>query len=164
MPRDFIGMGSNLGDRMGHLRTATKLLAARFTLVRTSSVYESEPMYFEAQGRFLNCAAEIESDAPPRTLLRQLKSIELEVGRTPAPRYGPRVIDLDILLYDGVEIHESEELQIPHPRLAERAFVLLPLVELDPGLTVPPEGSSVAELLARLASGDAMKVHPPLAP
>ena len=132
-PTAYLALGSNLGDRMAHLRGAVeRLRAARgITVLRIAPVYESEPVGVEEQPWFLNSVLEISTTLAPEQLLEATKEVERSVGRTPTFRWGPRVIDVDILLYDGVQT-DSERLTIPHPRMAERLFVLLPLRDLLP--------------------------------
>ena len=144
----YIGLGSNLGDREGTIRRAVELLGA----ARVSTLIETEPWGYADQPRFLNAVAELETDEPPRALLARLLEIERELGRTrEGPRYGPRTIDLDLLLYGDDRLDEPG-LGLPHPRLHERAFVLEPLAELAPELVVPGFGP-VKALLSRLQSG-----------
>jgi 2-amino-4-hydroxy-6-hydroxymethyldihydropteridine diphosphokinase len=142
-----IALGSNLGDREGNLRLAITAIGARTRLVAGSSVYETEPMYREDQGWFLNCVVVVETDIEPLALLGWLKETEVKMGRDPrAPRNAPRPIDMDILFY-GESIVTGPSLQIPHPGIAERAFVLVPLCEVRPNLVHPVLGKSVTELL-----------------
>jgi 2-amino-4-hydroxy-6-hydroxymethyldihydropteridine diphosphokinase len=151
MPLVYVGLGSNLGDREETIRRAVELLAseAEIELEAVSSLRETDPVGYLDQPRFLNGAAALRTELEPRALLRRLQEIELELGRDRSgPRFGPRTIDLDLLLY-GDERIEEEGLEIPHPRLAERRFVLEPLFELDSGLEVPGQGS-VQTLLAAL--------------
>ena len=151
MTRAYVGLGANLGDREGMLRLALERLAAEpsVELVTASTLRETEPEDFLDQPRFLNGAAAVETDLSPRQLLARLQLIECELGRRRAgPRFGPRVIDLDLLLY-GSETVSEPELEIPHPRLHLRRFALEPLVELDPELEVPGKGP-VSALLAGL--------------
>lgn len=148
-----MGLGSNLGDRDATLSRALDLLGARpgVSVVAVSSFRETEPVDYLDQPRFLNAAAVVETELPVLELMATLLDVELELGRTrEGPRYGPRTVDLDLLLVDGVTMDEPE-LTLPHPRLHERAFALAPLHELDPGLVVPGHGS-VRELLERLES------------
>jgi 2-amino-4-hydroxy-6-hydroxymethyldihydropteridine diphosphokinase len=149
MPRAYVGLGSNLGDRERMLWGAIHMLAfnAEVDVVAVSSIRETDPVGFDDQPRFLNAAVALETELEPRPLLELLLSIERELGRTrEGPRFGPRTIDLDLLLYgDGVV--DEQGLTVPHPRLHERRFVLEPLAELDPDLTVPEKGS-VQALLA----------------
>jgi 2-amino-4-hydroxy-6-hydroxymethyldihydropteridine diphosphokinase len=144
----YVGLGANLGDREGTVRRAAELLGA----VRLSTLIETEPWGYADQPRFVNAVAELETDEPPRALLERLLRVERELGRTRGgPRYGPRTIDLDLLLYGDAELDEPG-LVVPHPRLHERAFVLEPLAELAPELVVPGQGA-VKALLSRLQSG-----------
>jgi 2-amino-4-hydroxy-6-hydroxymethyldihydropteridine diphosphokinase len=151
MPCAYIGLGTNLGDREAVLRTALQLLAGEpgIELVASSSTRETDPVGYEDQPRFLNAAACVETELEPQALLDTMLSIERRLGRTrTGPRYGPRTIDLDLLLY-GDDVVDEPGLRVPHPRLAERRFVLEPLAELDPALVVPGAGS-VSDLLAGL--------------
>ena len=151
MPRVYIGLGSNLGDREGTIRRALELLTAEgeMEIEAVSSLRETDPVGYVDQPRFLNGAAALRTELAPRALLERLQEVELTLGRDRSgPRFGPRTIDLDLLLYGTKEIDE-EGLQIPHPRLAERPFVLEPLAELDPSLEVPRKGS-VQALLSEL--------------
>jgi 2-amino-4-hydroxy-6-hydroxymethyldihydropteridine diphosphokinase len=143
MPVVYIGLGSNLGDREVTLQRALELLAAApgVMLEAVSAFRETDPVGYLDQPRFVNAAARIETDLPPRALLGALLSIERELGRArDCPRFGPRTIDLDLLLY-GDEVVDEPGLTVPHARLHERAFVLEPLLELDPELVVPGRGS-----------------------
>ena len=151
MPIVYIGLGANLGDREATIRTALELLVADgdVEVDAVSSLRETDPVGYEAQPCFLNGAAALRTDLAPRPLLERLQDVERRLGRDRSgPRFGPRTIDLDLLLYGSVEIDEPG-LQIPHPRLHERRFVLEPLVELDDRLRVPGQGS-VRALLAGL--------------
>jgi 2-amino-4-hydroxy-6-hydroxymethyldihydropteridine diphosphokinase len=147
--RVFVGLGSNVGDRLSFLRAAVAALRARddIDVVATSSVYEADPVGPE-QPDFLNAVVEIATDLAAGELLRVFKQIEHELGRVPRERWGPREIDLDLLVYGDRRI-ESDALVVPHPQIAARAFVLVPLEELAPALEIPgvEEASS---LLARL--------------
>ena len=147
MIRAYVGLGANLGDREATIRRAAELIGAS----RLSSIRETEPWGYEEQPFFLNAVAEVETDEGPRELLDRLLAVERALGRTrDGPRWGPRTIDLDLLLY-GSERLEEPGLTVPHPRLHERLFVLEPLAELDPGLEVPGK-AVVADLLAGLQS------------
>lgn len=143
MARAFIGMGSNLGEPEELIRAALELLDAEegIEVLKVSSLRETDPVGYEDQPRFLNGAAELETEFPPRQLLERLLEIERRLGRvrSEGPRFGPRTIDLDLLLY-GEEIVEEPGLTLPHPRLHERRFALEPLAELDPALEVPGRG------------------------
>ena len=143
----YVGLGANLGDREAAIRAAAKLLDAR----RLSSILETEPWGFTDQPRFLNAVAEVETPLEPRPFLARLLEVERSLGRTrDGPRWGPRTIDLDLLVH-GAAVVDEPGLTVPHPRLHERAFVLEPLVELAPTLNVPGKGS-VSALLAGLQS------------
>jgi len=144
----YVGLGSNLGDREGTILAA----AGRLGPHRLSPIVETEPWGYADQPRFLNAVAALETELPPRALLDRLLEVERELGRVrEGPRYGPRTIDLDLLLYGDAVIDEPG-LTVPHPRLAERLFVLEPLFGLDPGLFVPGKGL-VGTLIRGLQSG-----------
>jgi 2-amino-4-hydroxy-6-hydroxymethyldihydropteridine diphosphokinase len=145
--RAFVGLGSNLGDREAALRGALDLLGE--DVVAVSSFRETDPVGYLDQPPFLNAVAALETELGPRALLERLLEVERKLGRTrDGPRFGPRTIDLDLLLY-GDRVIVEPGLVVPHPRMAERRFVLEPLAELDPDLAVPGQGR-VSELLARL--------------
>jgi 2-amino-4-hydroxy-6-hydroxymethyldihydropteridine diphosphokinase len=141
--RAYIGLGSNLGDREATLRGALARLNAAhgISVLEVSSFRETEPVGFTDQPRFVNAVAAVETELEPRQLLEALLAIERAMGRTrDGPRFGPRTIDLDLLLY-GDAVVDEPGLRVPHPRMHERTFVLEPLSELDPGLVVPGRGS-----------------------
>jgi 2-amino-4-hydroxy-6-hydroxymethyldihydropteridine diphosphokinase len=147
----FVGMGSNLGDRGGYLRRAIELLRVEpeVDVVAVSRVRETDPVDLLDQPRFLNAVVQVETTLSARALLERLLAVEQALGRRrDGPRFGPRTIDLDLLLY-GDEVVEEPGLTVPHPRLAERRFALEPLHELDPGLVVPGRGP-VSDLLVAL--------------
>ena len=149
----YLGLGSNLGDRRRNLEAAIDALRAhpQITVSATSSFLETDPVGGPpGQGKFLNAAAGIETDLEPAALLKTLKAIERDLGRKPGPRWGPREIDLDILLY-GEEVLETAALVIPHPRLRERRFVLAPLAEIAPAAHDPVTGLSVRDLLEKVS-------------
>jgi 2-amino-4-hydroxy-6-hydroxymethyldihydropteridine diphosphokinase len=151
MPLVYIGLGSNLGDREATIRRALELLeaAGEIEVDALSSLRETDPVGYEDQPRFLNGAAALRTELVPRVLLERLQAVERELGRDRSgPRFGPRTIDLDLLLY-GDERIEEPGLEIPHPRLAERRFVLEPLAELDESLEVPGRGP-IQVLLAKI--------------
>ena len=154
MTRAFVGLGSNLGDREATILRALGRLQEEpeVVVVRVSSLRETEPVGYVDQPQFLNGVVELETDLPARDLLVRLLAIERELGRTrgEGPPLGPRTIDLDLLLYGNDTIVEAG-LQVPHPRLQERRFVLEPLIELDASLAVPGRGE-VQTLLAELES------------
>src|SRR3954447_10007127 len=146
MTRAFVGLGSNLGDRDETIRAALSRLDG---VIAVSRLRETDPVGFEDQPRFLNGVAELETELSPRALLGRLLEVERSLGRTrEGPRFGPRTIDLDLLVYGDLELDEPG-LTIPHPRLHERRFALEPLVELAPELVVPGRGQ-VRNLLAGL--------------
>jgi 2-amino-4-hydroxy-6-hydroxymethyldihydropteridine diphosphokinase len=147
--RAYVGLGANLGDRSAMLRTAVEQLRREpdITVAAVSSVRETDPVGFVDQPRFLNAAAAVDTELSARELLDRLLGIERRLGRTrEGPRFGPRTIDLDLLLY-GDDRLEQPDLEVPHPRLHERLFVLEPLLELDPELVVPGRGT-VSALIA----------------
>ena len=151
MPLAYIGLGSNLGDREATIHRALELLGSGddIEVTAVSTLVETDPIGYVDQPRFLNGAAALRTELPARDLLDRMFAVELELGRTrTGPRFGPRTIDLDLLLY-GQESIDEPGLRIPHPRLAERQFVLEPLAELDRNLRVPGRGS-VRALLAGL--------------
>jgi 2-amino-4-hydroxy-6-hydroxymethyldihydropteridine diphosphokinase len=143
--RVFLGLGSNLGDRRLNLQQAVHLLGETINVERLSSVYDTAPMLVVDQPRFLNLVCEVSTELSPEDLLLQVKSIEHQLGRVAGPRFGPRLIDIDLLLYDEL-ILESPSLTLPHPRMLERAFVLLPLSELVPTLQHPVLHTEIATL------------------
>jgi 2-amino-4-hydroxy-6-hydroxymethyldihydropteridine diphosphokinase len=146
----YLSLGSNLGDRTANLRQALEYLAtAGGEVVRRSSIYETEPQELREQPWFLNQVVEIGTSLSPPDLLARIWEIERELGRQRAIAKGPRTIDIDILFY-GDEIVDTPELQIPHPRLAERRFVLQPLAELAPDLRHPKTSRTVSEMLATI--------------
>lgn len=148
-PDALIGLGTNLGDRVNNLGAALERLHQTFGLLDVSGIYETQPVGYAAQPPFLNMAARVAVTAlqPPRVVLSHLRAIETALGRTPGgPRNGPRVIDLDLLVYGDVTIRELE-IEVPHPRLAERAFVLVPLADIASDVVIPGLGHRVATLL-----------------
>ena len=147
--RVYLGLGSNLGDREANLRYALDLLGKIVVLERTSSLYDTKPWGYEEQSRFLNCVCEAWTPLNPQALLTAVKGVEQAVGREPTFRNGPRLIDVDILLY-GQQVVSELDLEIPHPRLAERAFVLVPLGEIAGHHLHPVLKLTVTELLDRM--------------
>jgi 2-amino-4-hydroxy-6-hydroxymethyldihydropteridine diphosphokinase len=150
MPEVYLGLGSNLGNRAANLAAAREALARNvLTGMRASSIYETEPWGPAPQGRYLNQVVVGSTELTPRALLAKLFEIERVLGRNRAreQRFGPRTIDLDILLYDDRAVSEPD-LQIPHPRLLERPFVLVPLAEIAPDVRV--KGIAIQDALARL--------------
>ena len=147
----YIGFGSNIGDRLAHIQNAIHALSETegITLQKVSSVYQTEPVGYETQAQFLNGVAAIRTDLPPLSLLHTLKDIEALVGRQHRIRWGPREIDLDILIYGDLCLR-TEKLVIPHPEMHLRRFVLAPLAEITPDLVHPVLKESVQTLLACL--------------
>jgi 2-amino-4-hydroxy-6-hydroxymethyldihydropteridine diphosphokinase len=149
--RAYVGLGANLGDREATLRRALELLGARpgIEVVAVSSFRETDPVGYLEQPRFVNAAAAVETELAPHELLDTLLAVERELGRTrDGPRFGPRTVDLDLLLYGDLRLDEPG-LTVPHPRLHERRFVLEPLAEIAPGLVVV--GLGAVEALLRSA-------------
>ena len=159
MPRVFISLGSNIGDRSKFLSLALTSLAPDFRIISKSSVYETDPWGYEDQEKFLNQVAELETAIQPAEVLEKLKSIESNLGRKTGFRYGPREIDLDLLFYDDL-ILDTEQLQIPHPRIPERAFVLIPLQEIAPDFVHPVLGKTIMELSNEISGNGVIKFTP----
>jgi 2-amino-4-hydroxy-6-hydroxymethyldihydropteridine diphosphokinase len=155
----FIGLGSNLGDRLANLGTALERLSgeAGFTVRRASLAYETEPIG-PPQPRYLNAVVQVGTLLSPRATLQRLQAIEEALGRVRRERWGSREIDLDLLLFGDRALNETG-LTVPHPYLRQRAFVLVPLAEIAP-LLVVPSGQTAAELLAALAAADRAQVRP----
>jgi len=147
--RVYLGLGSNLGDRELNLLEAVERLRLLGDVVKVSRPYETDPVGYVDQPKFLNAALRLETDLDPWALLGRLKAIEADLGRVETVRFGPRTVDLDILTYDDLVISDPG-LTIPHPRLAERAFVLVPLAEIAPDLVIPGLGLTVRELARRV--------------
>ena len=152
----YLALGSNLGDRMGNLKSAIERLSRELTIKKVSSVYETEPVYYKEQPLYLNAVLSAITELDPFELLRFVKGIENELGRQPSFRNAPRLIDIDILFY-GDRAIETSELTIPHPRIAERAFVLVPLAEIAPRLVHPVLQKRVSELLAVVEGVDGVR-------
>ena len=148
MNKFYLSLGSNLGERENNLARAMEELEKRgVKILRRSSIYETEPVEIREQAWFLNCAIEIETELQSQQLMSGLLEIELELGRRREIKYGPRTIDLDILL-QGDSIVNTPQLTIPHPKIAERRFVLVPLAEIAPQAMHPVLHRAIAELLA----------------
>ncbi len=145
----YLGLGSNIGNRQEHLNRALDFLSQRLRVEQVSSVYDTEPTGNPNQPRFLNLVCQVATGLEPIALLTLVKGIESKLGRLPHTTNLPRPIDIDILFY-GDQIIETQELTIPHPRLTERAFVLIPLAEIVPNLVHPANGKTVKELMSSL--------------
>lgn len=155
----YLGLGSNLGDRDHLLRAALTALAQIARIARVSSVWDTAPLLVEDQPRFHNIAAQALTSLEPLPLLREIKRIEQALGREAGPRFGPRAIDIDILLYDDVAL-TTPELTIPHERLVERAFALEPLAEIAPDVQHPLLGLDVRSLAAQVPASDVRRLGP----
>jgi 2-amino-4-hydroxy-6-hydroxymethyldihydropteridine diphosphokinase len=140
----YLALGANLGDRRANLAAAVARLREQVTVDALSSLYETEPAYVSDQPRFLNAVLRGRTALDPMALLAFVKGIERALGRVAGPRFGPRVVDIDLLLY-GDETIDTPDLTIPHPRMAERPFVLVPLAEIAPDLVPPGWDKSIGE-------------------
>lgn len=158
LKRVLVGLGSNLGDRLANLRSAADGMPAFMQVEAVSPVYETAPMYDADQGAYLNMAVTGLTGLEPRPLLDALKALERRIGRVQSRRYGPRSIDLDIVFYEDRIVREPG-LEIPHPRLSERAFVLAPAADIAPDWRHPESGKTVAEHLAELGPLGGIEIH-----
>jgi len=147
----YIGIGSNIGDKLNNCKKAISeiLRVDHHKLLAKSSLFKTQPVGFTSQDWFVNGVIKIETDLEAPELLHSLKTIESQMGRSESFRWGPRTIDLDILFFDTIEI-QTEDLQIPHPLIQNRRFVLVPLVEIDRNLTHPVLKKTIQELLTNL--------------
>jgi len=154
----YIGIGSNIGDKLSTCEKAISeiLKVDRHKLLAKSSLFKTQPVGYTSQDWFVNGVIKIETDLDAHGLLRALKAIELQLGRTETFRWGPRTIDLDILFFDNVEIH-TKELQVPHPLIQERQFVLVPLLEVDRNLVHPVLKKTIQELLNDFKEGQGVE-------
>ena len=151
MPTAYIGIGSNLGDREENCKKAIEfLIDSGIRVLKRSSGIKTEPWGLKGQPKFVNMAIKIQTGLTPKDLLKLLKNIETKLGRTPGPRWGPRVIDLDILFYDDI-VMRTAELEIPHPGISEREFVLKPLAAIAPDKIHPVLKKSISALLNDIA-------------
>jgi 2-amino-4-hydroxy-6-hydroxymethyldihydropteridine diphosphokinase len=155
----FLGLGSNLGDRDAILRAALDGLAPAVAVEAISSVYDTAPLLVEDQPRFHNLVCGGRTVLAPMALLRETQRLQTALGRVPGRRYGPRLIDIDLLLYDDLVLN-TPELVIPHPGMEERGFVLIPLAEIAPRVVHPITGKTAAELAAALPSVDVRHLGP----
>nr|WP_251030276.1 2-amino-4-hydroxy-6-hydroxymethyldihydropteridine diphosphokinase [Bacillus sp. ISL-35] len=155
----YIALGSNMGDRFGYLTQAIILLEGHeeISVVNTSSIYETDPVGYTDQDQFLNMAIEVETSLSPVELLDTCLEIELKLGRKREIKWGPRTLDLDILLYNHENV-ETEKLTIPHPRMSERAFVILPLLEMDPHITLPNTREPLANDLQSIPDREGVRI------
>jgi len=145
----YLGLGSNMGDREANLATAIQALSQKVTVTLISSIYETEPLGYLNQPWFLNVVCRVTNDLDPFELLALAKEIEKKIGRVPSFPNAPRPIDIDILFYDD-QLINTEALAVPHPRIVERAFVLVPLAEIAPDLIHPVTQQSITDLLVTL--------------
>jgi len=155
----YLGLGSNLDDRLANLRAAVKRLPPQVTLLAESAVYETPPWGVEDQPGFLNMVVRGETELAPAALRDHVKRIEGEVGRTPTYRWGPRIIDIDILLYDDL-IMDSPSLVIPHPQMHKRPFVLVPLAAIAPDVVHPALGIPIRQLLEHVDTTGISMIEP----
>lgn len=147
----YLSLGSNLGNRQRNLKQALRLLSLQVKIDKLSSIYETEPVGYQEQPPFLNTVCQVSTNLSPYELLHLAKDIERQLGRKPSFANAPRPIDIDILIYNN-KVVQAGELTIPHPRLVERAFVLVPLAEISPELVHPEKGRTISELLNNLES------------
>ncbi len=152
----YLGLGSNLGDRKANLEKALQLLGERLHIEQVSSLYETEPVGYAEQPMFYNAVCRAETELGPLQLLSLIKGIEATLGRVPSFANGPRSIDVDILFYGDLSM-ETVDLTIPHPRIKERAFVLIPLLEIAPQQVHPVSGESIKDLATAVGGRDGVE-------
>lgn len=155
----YLALGSNLGDRLANLKQAILSLSPQMEVKSKSQVYETPPWGYEDQPKFLNQVVKATTYLDPPSLLRHLKRLELALGRKESFRNGPRLIDLDLLFYDDVVLN-TPSLVIPHPRLHERGFVLLPLMDIAPDLVHPVNKKSIREMVSQCDTSGIEKFAP----
>lgn len=155
----FLGLGSNMGDRREYLIQALKKLQKYVSIEKISSIYETEPVGYKEQDMFLNMVCQGKTSYPAQEMLHKAKTIETEMGREHTFRNGPRPIDIDILLYGSLVI-KQEKLTVPHPRMAERAFVLIPLNEIAPDILDPATNRTIRQLSQNISSGGISRYDP----
>jgi 2-amino-4-hydroxy-6-hydroxymethyldihydropteridine diphosphokinase len=153
----YLALGTNLGNRLANLKAARAALTPQMDLKAQSQIYETPPWGFTEQDKFLNQVLKVETYLEPEALLKHLKRLEVALGRVPSFENGPRLIDMDILFFDDL-VMDTPELTIPHPRLHERAFVLVPLNDIAPDLVHPEFRKTVQELLSAVNQTDIVKV------
>jgi 2-amino-4-hydroxy-6-hydroxymethyldihydropteridine diphosphokinase len=156
----YVGLGSNLGDRVANLREAVQRLSAIIKIEKASQLYVAAPLGYVRDDAFVNAVVCGRTTLKPLELLEMMQAIEAAMGRRPGVQYGPRPIDLDMLFYDAVQM-ETRKLTIPHPRLAQRAFVLRPLVEIAPDLMHPVLYYTVLQLLQDAEDADQVQIYTP---
>jgi 2-amino-4-hydroxy-6-hydroxymethyldihydropteridine diphosphokinase len=152
----YLSLGSNLGNRSANLKEAISSLAPQMEVKKKSSVYETPPWGYTEQEKFLNQVLMAKTYLDPEPLLKHLKRLEVALGRKASFRYGPRLIDIDIIFYDEL-ILETPSLTIPHPQLPERGFVLLPMMDIAPDLVHPVNKKSIREMMAQCNAGEIKK-------